>query len=423
MKIGKVVRNKKWMFFPVLFIIACIASVALAQDSPTVVPEAVGLSTERLNQIDALLKTDIENGTISGAVVLVARKGKIAYFKSFGMRDKEKGLPMEKDSVFRAYSMTKPLVGVAAAILLEEGKIVLNEPVSKYIPAFKDVKVAVYGKDDAGKITRTTVKPQTTMTLHHLLTHTSGIAYGWSVPKPFQKEYYGVGLKSDWTIAEQADALAKLPLQFNPGTKYMYSRSFDVMGRVLEVVSGMPLDKLLKKLIYEPLGMPDTGFNISESDLNRLVYMNPETFLYLDFSKPRINFSGGGGAVSTAMDFARFSQMLLNGGQLDGKRLLGPRTVAYISSDHLGALGNLAVRGYTPGVGYGGGFGFYTRIDAGRPPFLGNVGEFYKGGYAGTVFWVDPKEDLIAVLMVTAPAHRLRYRYLIKTLIYQAIME
>lgn len=261
------------------------------------------------------------------------------------------------------------------------------------------------------------------MTLHHLLTHTSGIAYGWSVPKSFQKEYYGVGLKSDWTIAEQADALAKLPLQFHPGTKYMYSRSFDVMGRVLEVVSGMPLDNLLKKLIFEPLGMSDTGFNISESDLNRLVYMDPKTFLYQDFSKPRINFSGGGGAVSTALDFARFSQMLLNGGQLDGKRLLGPRSVAYISSDHLGALGNLAARGYTPGVGYGGGFGFYARIDAGRSHFLGNVGEFYKGGYAGTVFWVDPKEDLIAVLMVSAPTHRLRYRYLIKTLIYQAIME
>lgn len=423
MKIGKVVQNKKWLFLTTLFISACIASAALAQGLPMVVPEAVGLSSERLNQIDTLLKADIEKGTIPGAVVLVARGGKIAYFKSFGMRDKEKGLPMEKDSIFRVYSMTKSFVGVAAAILLEEGKIVLNEPVAKYIPAFKDVEVAVYGKDDAGEMTRTTVKPERTMTLHHLLTHTSGIAYGWSVPKPFQKEYYGVGLKQDWTIAEQADELAKLPLQFHPGTKYMYSRSFDVMGRVLEVASGMPLDKLLKKLIFEPLGMPDTGFNISESDLNRLVYMNPKTFLYLDFAKPAIRFSGGGGTVSTAMDFARFSQMLLNGGELDGKRLLGPRTVAYITSDHLGALGSLAVRGYTPGVGYGGGFGFYARVDAGRSHFLGNVGEFYKGGYAGTVFWVDPKEDLIAVLMVSEPAHRLRYRYIIKTLIYQAIME
>ena len=252
MKNGKGSRTKKCLFFIALFISACTVSVAFAQGLPTTIPEAVGLSSERLSRIDTVLKADIEKGTTSGAVVLVARGGKIAYFKSFGMRDKEKGLPMEKDSIFRVYSMTKPFIGVASAILLEEGKIVLNEPVAKYIPAFKDVKVAVYGKDDAGNITRTTVQPQTTMTLHHLLTHTSGIAYGWSVPKPFQKEYYAVGLKSDWTIAEQADALAKLPLQFQPGTKYMYSRSFDVMGRVLEVVSGMPLDKLLKKLIFEP---------------------------------------------------------------------------------------------------------------------------------------------------------------------------
>jgi len=405
-------------FFCFIFI-----SPAWAGGLSETVPEAVGLSSQRLGQIDTLLKGDIEKGMIPGAVVLVARKGKIAYFKSFGMRDKEKGLPMEKDSIFRAYSMTKPLVGVAAAILLEEGKIVLNEPVAKYIPAFKDVQVAVYGKDDAGKITRTLVKPKTTMTLLHLLTHTSGVGYGWSVPKPFQGEYYKVGLDSNWTIAEQVDAIAKLPLQFHPGEKYMYSRSFDVLGRVLEVASGMPLDKFLKKRLFEPLGMPDTGFNIGESDLNRLVYMNPKTFLYNDFSKPNIRFGGGGDAVSTAMDFARFSQMLLNGGQLDGKHLLGPRTVAYISSDHLGALGNLAGSGYTPGVGYGGGFGFYARVDAGRSHFLGNVGEFYKGGYAGTVFWVDPKEDLIAVFMVCEPKYRERYRYILKTLIYQAITD
>ncbi len=171
MKIGKIVQSKKWMFLSVLFITVFIASVALAQSFPTVVPESIGLSSERLNQIDSLLKADIEKGIIPGAVVLVARKGKLAYFRSFGLRDKEKGLPMEKDSIFRAYSMTKPLIGVASAILLEEGKMVLNEPVSKYIPAFKDVKVAVYEKDDAGNMTRTTVPPQATMTLHHLLTH------------------------------------------------------------------------------------------------------------------------------------------------------------------------------------------------------------------------------------------------------------
>lgn len=407
----------------VAFLCFVLSTPAWAGALPSAAPEDVGLSSQRLNQIDTVLKADIEKGIIPGAVVLVARKGKIAYFKSFGMRDKEKGLPMEKDSIFRAYSMTKPLVGVAAAILLEEGKLLLSDPVAKYIPAFKDVQVAVYGKDDAGKLKRTLVKPKAVMTLHHLLTHTSGLGYGWSVPKPFQGEYYKVGLKSDWTIAEQADELAKLPLQFHPGAKYMYSRSFDVMGRVLEVASGMPLDQLLQKRIFEPLGMPDTGFNVSQANQNRLVYMNPKTFLYIDFSKPRIRFGGGGDAVSTTMDFARFAQMLLNDGQLDGKRLLGSRTVAYISSDHLGALGNRSDSGYTPGVGYGGGFGFYARVDAGRSPFLGSVGEFYKGGYAGTCFWIDPKEDLIAVYMMCAPKHRLRYRHLIKSLIYQGIVD
>jgi CubicO group peptidase (beta-lactamase class C family) len=407
----------------VAFLCFVLSTPAWAGALPSAAPEDVGLSSQRLNQIDTVLKADIEKGIIPGAVVLVARKGKIAYFKSFGMRDKEKGLPMEKDSIFRAYSMTKPLVGVAAAILLEEGKLLLSDPVAKYIPAFKDIQVAVYGKDDAGKSKRTLVKPKAVMTLHHLLTHTSGLGYGWSVPKPFQGEYYKVGLKSDWTIAEQADELAKLPLQFHPGEKYMYSRSFDVMGRVLEVASGIPLDQLLQKRILEPLGMPDTGFNVQKSNLNRLVYMNPKTFLYIDFSKSRIRFGGGGDAVSTAMDFARFAQMLLNDGQLDSKRLLGSRTVAYISSDHLGALGNRSDRGYTPGVGYGGGFGFYARVDAGRSPFLGSVGEFYKGGYAGTSFWVDPKEDLIAVYMMCAPKYRLRYRHLIKSMIYQAIMN
>lgn len=407
----------------VAFLCFILSTPAWAGALPSAAPEDVGLSSQRLNQIDMVLKGGIDKGMIPGAVVLVARKGKIAYFKSFGMRDKEKGLPMEKDSIFRAYSMTKPLVGVAAAILLEEGKLLLSDPVAKYIPAFKDVQVAVYGKDDAGKLKRTLVKPKAVMTIHHLLTHTSGLTYGWSVPKPFQKEYYGVGLKSDWPIAEQCDALAKLPLQFHPGEKYMYGRSFDIMGRVLEVASGIPLDQLLQKRIFEPLGMPDTGFNVKKSNLNRLVYMNPKTFLYIDFTKPRIRFGGGGDAVSTTMDFARFAEMLLNDGQLDGKRLLGSRTVAYISSDHLGALGNRSDRGYTPGVGYGGGFGFYARVDAGRSPFLGSVGEFYKGGYAGTCFWIDPKEDLIAIYMMCEPKYRLQYRYLIKTLIYQAIVD
>ncbi|MBW2677132.1 MAG: beta-lactamase family protein, partial [Deltaproteobacteria bacterium] len=291
-----------------------LVSIGWANDLETATPESVGMSGERLERIDAVLKADIAAGTIPGAVVLVAREGKVVYFKNFGMQDKEAGIAMQKDSIFRIYSMTKTSVAVAAMMLLEEGKLLLSDPVAKYIPAFKDVQVAVYGKDDQGNTTRSLEAPKTVMTIHHLLTHTSGIAYGWSVPKTFQNEYYGVGLKSDWTIAEQCDAFAKLPLQFHPGEKYMYSRSFDVLGRVLEVASGMPLDKLLDSYVFKPLGMVDSGFNVSDANQKRVVYMNPQTFLYSDLSKPSINFSGGGGAVSTTMDYARFALMLLNGG-------------------------------------------------------------------------------------------------------------
>lgn len=413
----------RWKLFITLFCFAFVlTATAMAGPLPTAQPNEVGMSSERLNRIDTILKADIEKGKIPGAVVLVSRKGKIVYFKSFGMQDKEKTLPMKNDSIFRIYSMTKPFISVATMILFEEGKLLLSDPVSKYIPAFKDVQVGEFGKDDAGKDTLNKVKPKRAPTIHHLLTHTSGLSYGWYLPKAFQGMFYGASAKNK-TIEEEADKIAKLPLVFHPGTKYQYSTSFDVLGRVVEVASGMPLDQFLEKRIFQPLGMPDSGFNVQTSNLGRVVYMNPKTFLYSNLAKTTTVFSGGGGAVSTAMDYARFSHMLLNGGQLGSTSLLGPRTVTYMSSDHLGSIGNRPDPGYVPGVGYGQGFGFYVRVDAGRSPFIGNVGEFYKGGYGGTVFWVDPKEDLYAVFMMTQPSLRLYYRYLIKSMIYQAIVN
>jgi len=415
-----------------------MASAAFSQGMPTAVPEEVGLSSKRLNQIDTVLKADIEKGTIPGAVVLVARKGKIAYLKSFGMRNKEKSLPMEKDSIFRIYSMTKPIVGVAAMILLEEGKLLLSDPVAKYIPSFKDIKVVgeikkveEIKKDEKGKevkkvkeVVATTIKPRNVMTIQDLLRHTSGLSYWFYPPKAIQAMYLKAGMnKPDHTNAEMCDKLAELPLVAHPGTRYQYSRSFDVMGRVVEVVSGMPLDKFLEERIFKPLNMKDSGFLIKETDVNRLVYLTPKNLLYNDPTKPRVFLSGGGGLVSTTMDYAHFAQMLLNGGFFGGKILLGSRTVDFMTSDHLGPMGNRDDGLYVPGRGYGQGFGFYVRVDAGNAYFLGNVGEYYKGGYAGTVFWVDPSEDLMAVYMMCAPAHRLRYRFLIKSLIYQAIMD
>jgi len=425
MKIGKEVQNKNWLVFSILLISVCIASGAFAQGLQRAVPEDVGLSSERLNQIDTVLKADIEKGKIEGAVLLVARKGKIAYFKSFGMRDKAKGLPMEKDSIFRVYSMTKPIVGVAAMILLEEGKLVLSEPVAKYIPAFKDIKVGEIKKDETGKEVVTTRKPRNVMTIQDLLRHTSGLTYWFWPPKAIQALYLKAGMAklNKFTNAEVCEKLATLPLVGDPGTKYTYSRSYDVLGRVVEIVSGMPLDKFFEERIFKPLEIKDSRFKLTGPDVDRLVYLTPKYFLYIDPTKPLKFFSGGGGLVSTAMDYARFAQMLLNGGQLDGKRLLGPRTVAFMTSDHLGSMGNRNDGMYVPGRGYGSGFGFYVRVDAGNAYFPGNVGEFYKGGAAGTVFWVDPTEDLVGVFMVNTATLASYYRYLIKTLIYQAIMN
>jgi len=392
---------------------------------PETVPEAVGFSSERLSRIETKLKADIAEGRIPGAVILVARKGQIAYFEAFGMQDKQAGIPLKKDSLFRIYSMTKPFASVAAMMLFEEGKLLLSDPVSKYIPAFKDIQVGVIEKEADGNETITTRKPTTTMTVFHLLTHTSGLNYWFYPPKAIQKMYLEAGFNKpgQMTVEEMSDKLAALPLLFDPGTQYRYSHSYEVLSRVVEVASGMPMNQFLQERIFDPLKMKDTGYHASQEDLARLAYLTPKNPLYQDFTKPTKLFGGGSGTISTAEDYARFSQMLLNGGQLEGKRFLSPQTVAYMSSDQLGPLGNRADPLYVPGVGYGGGFGFYVRVDAGRSPFIGSVGEFYKGGYAGTCFWVDPEEELMAVFMVSAPAHRVAYRHLIKTMIYQALVE
>ncbi len=412
------------MTITVLFLF--LATTVSAQGLPRAKsPEEVGLSSERLNRIDTALESDIEKGQIPGAVVLVARKGKIAYFKSFGRRHKEKSFPMEKDSIFRVYSMTKSVVAVAASILLEEGKLLLADPVAKYIPSFKDIQVGEIKKDETGKEVVTLVKPFNVMTIQDLLRHTSGLSYWFYPPKGIADMYMQAGMRNldDLTNAEVGDKLAKLPLVAHPGTKYQYGHSSDVMGRVVEVISGMPLDKFFEERIFKPLKMNDTGFQVKASDVNRLVYYVPQAPFWFDATQPRKFLSAGSGLVSTAMDYARLAQMLLNGGQLGGKRLLGPRTVTFMTSDHLGPMGNRDDGLYVPGRGYGQGFEFYVRVDAGHAYFPGNVGEFYKGGAAGTVFWVDPKDDLVGVFMVSAPDYREHYRYLIKSLIYQAILK
>lgn len=421
-----------WWVCLVIFIFLCTASFSFAKELGTAKPEAVGMSSERLKRIDAMLSADCKEGQIPGAVLLIARKGRIVYFNSFGMRSKAKGLPMEKDSLFRIYSMTKSVTAVGIGMLLEEGKVLLTDPVSKYIPSFRETKVAKVTKDEKGNEVITLEEPQREITIEDLLTHTSGLSYFFQpYPRHIQEAYikagmYNISQLSQLTLAEFCDKLASLPLAFEPGTQYLYGQSYDVLGRVIEVASGMPLETFFQERIFKPLKMVDTGFRVSAQDAGRLVDLNPQWPLYTDPTNPRLKMLGGGsGLVSTAMDYARFAQMLLNGGELDGVRLLSPRTVALMTTDHLGERGNRDEAQYisVPGRGYGVGFDFYVRVEAGRAYALGNVGEFFKDGAAGTIYWVDPKEQLVAVFMVSSPNTRLYYRFLIKDLIYQAIIE
>ncbi len=433
MKIGKLHQGKIWLAFSILLLSALLISPAFSAcakpavfSTETVEPESVGLSSEKLNEIDTVLEADIAAKKIPGAVLLIARNGKVAYFKNFGYRDDERTLPMEKDSIFRIYSMTKSITAVAVAMLKDDGKLSFDDPVAKYIPAFEDVQVGEVTKDEEGNNVVTRVPPSNVMTIQHLATHTSGLS-GLLGPKPGITELYrqaGLLDTSKLTNAEICDKLAKLPLAENPGTAYRYGSSYSVLGRVIEVVSGTTLDKFFEERIYEPLGMKDSGFRVTGENVNRLVNLNPPWPPFTDATDPSIkNLSASGGTVSTAADYARFAQMLLNGGEFEGKRLLKPETLSHITSDLIGPLGNRSDALYIPGEGYGVGFDFYVRVNTEGVDFPANVGEFCKDGIAGTVYWVDSKENLIAVFMINSNAMRLYYKGLIQKMIYQAIVE
>jgi CubicO group peptidase (beta-lactamase class C family) len=401
-----------------------------AQALTTVTPEQVGLSSERLGRIVAMLRADTEKGTIPGAVLLVARHGKIAYFETVGVRDPQTKVPMTKDTIFRIYSMSKPITSVSAMILLEEGKFSLAEPVSKYIPQLGGLKVGVEKHDPSGgKPTLELLPAQRDMTIHDLFRHTSGLTYGFFGNTLVKKMYVESKVWNDYpSNAEFVDRLAKLPLANQPGTTWDYSHSTDVLGRLIEIISGKSLYEFEKERLLDPLGMKDTAFYVTDPSKHARIaepFPNDRTFgIDADFNDPRVTQkweSGGGGMVGTAMDYARFLQMLLNGGVLDSKRILSSKTVAYMTSDHLGtsiAPGPL----YLPGPGFGFGLGFSVRKEAGVSPFPGSVGEFNWGGAGGTYFWVDPKEDMFVVYMMQSPKQRVPYRGLLKDMIYAAVM-
>jgi CubicO group peptidase (beta-lactamase class C family) len=404
-------------------------TLAHAQSLPSARPEAVGLSSERLHRTMAAVKADVDKGTLPGAVLLVARHGKVVMFDAVGMLDPVTKAPMTRDAIFRLYSMSKPITSVAAMMLFEEGKLTLSDPVSKYIPQMKGLKVGVPKPDpNGGKPTLELVAAAREMTIQDLLRHSAGLTYGAPGDNLVKAMWAEAGVARDRpSNAELVERIAKLPLLYQPGTTWEYSHATDVLGRVVEVVSDRSLYQFEKERILDPLGMKDTSFyvldkakqhRIAEPFPNRRVLGSGN-----EMNDPRVegkSEGGGGGMVGTAMDYARFCQMLLNGGTLNARRLLGPKTVAYMVSDHLGT----AVKpgpSYSPGPGFGFGLGFAVRTAAGEAPMTGSVGEYSWSGAAGTTFWIDPKEDMFVVFMIQVPEQSRYYRTLLKDMIYAAV--
>jgi CubicO group peptidase (beta-lactamase class C family) len=403
--------------------------LAAAQSLPRATPAEVGFSAQRLENITRVLHDDAAKGLVPGSVLLVARHGKIAYFESSGTLNPDTKAPMTKDAIFRIFSMSKAVTSVSAMMLVEEGKLALSDPVSKYIPAFAKVRVGVEKADpNGGKATLDLVAPRRPITIQDLLRHTSGITYGFFGVSPVKRAYLEAGVaKGDFTNEEFAERIAKLPLAYQPGTTWDYSHSTDILGRVVEVVSGMSLYQFEKQRIFDPLGMSDTSYYVTDpAKQSRIAEPFPNDRVIgndAQFGDPRVAGkweSGGGGLVSTSGDYARFLQMLLNGGTLGGKRLLGPRTVAYMTSDHLGE-GIVPGPLYLPGPGYGFGLGFAVRRAAGVAADEGSAGDYTWNGVGGTHFWVDPKEDMFVLFMIQSPKQRTHYMTVMRNMIYGAI--
>jgi CubicO group peptidase (beta-lactamase class C family) len=404
-------------------LLTLVAAVTLTAASlPSSRPEEVGLSSERLQRIHSMVVRHVELGDITGAVILVARKGEVAYVDVQGTMDADTKKPMTRDSLFRMASITKPVIGTAVMMMLEEGKIQLGDPVSKYIPEFKGQKVGVLqeaGRGAGNPPKFYTVPAQRDITIKDLLTHTSGLSSG-----PMgQSEVAKMRRKPDETLADYVPRLGSTPLEFQPGTHWMYSPSdgFDVLARIVEIASGVPLNQFLKQRIFEPLNMPETSHYPTDAQMPRLVsaYQKTDKGLVKNQNSlsmsSRVYFAGGGGLVSTIDDYSHFAQMLANGGELYGKRLLSPRTVKLMSSVHIP---------YTlPGRTLGEGYGLSVRVM--QDAVVGNHrvsdGSFGWSGAYGTHFWIDPKEDIVAIMFIQTPIREMRPEF--ENAVMQAIVK
>ncbi|MGA2740300.1 MAG: serine hydrolase domain-containing protein [Bryobacteraceae bacterium] len=400
-----------------------LAGAAFCQSLPVASrPDDVGVSAQRLERVRRQMQADVESGRIPGAVLLIARKGKIAAFDAIGFQERKSQTPMKKESIFRIASMTKPVVSTAAMILAEEGKLDIGAPVAQYLPEFKDVRVGV---DKAA--------PKRPPTVQDLLRHTSGLTYGIFGNSAVDELYKKSTIFASNSLADMVATIASLPLAHQPGEFWEYSVSTDVLGRIVEVVSGMELDRFVAARITGPLKMTDTGFYLNASQATRLAHPDSAATVPAgDPTKKPAVLSGGGGLFSTAGDYARFCQTMLNGGELGGVRILAPKTVALMTSDqlppgterHTSVATLLDAFGPTPEMGTSFGLGFAVRTDAGRNPVPGSVGDFSWGGIYGTIFWVDPAEKLVAVLMLQAPRPVLvPYWRQTRMLVYQALVN
>src|SRR5579863_1363974 len=388
---------------------------------PQAKPESLGLSPSRLQRMSDVFQREIDKGTMPGATVMVARGGQIGWFDALGKQDPTASTPMMRDTIFRIFSMTKPIVSIGVMMLLEEGRFLLDDPLAKFIPEFAEQKVGV---ENNGKLDLVPVKRA--ITIQDLLRHTSGITYEHTGNGLVQQLYQQSRVRSrKIDNAEHAALVASLPLICQPGAEWNYSRSTDILGRLIEIVSGKSLGAFLNERILAPLQMTETGFFTGDENARRLAepfaadpWTGDKVQLFNMLEKPVIE-SGGGGLVSTAMDYARFCQMLLGGGTLDGVRIIGRKTLQLMASDHLGP--SVKIQGTLTQPGHSFGLGFGVRIQEGIASFAGSPDQFFWSGLGGTFFWIDPKEDLFAIFMSQAPGQRVYTRTLVRNLVYAAI--
>lgn len=438
-----------------LILAAGVSHAAIAAELPITDPANRGFSAERLQRIDAYMNQAVADAVMVGGQGMIVRDGALIYSGLWGQRDRERGEAMTEDTLFRIYSMTKPITSVAVMMLYEEGHFNLNDPVARYIPELSNLKLALsttnIDAESDGTVSRSSGRgnesvkgrvtdPQRQPTIRDLLKHTAGFSYGLFGDSEVDRLYRQAGLPyAHEDLQSFVTALGQIPLQYEPGSRWHYSVSVDVQGRLVEVVSGLSFSEFLHERLFKPLGMNDTFFRVPDDKRVRLAqlyqpegtaeglmtYLTPPRSNLLEVAhastsrnyQPDATFeSGGGGLVSTAHDYLRFSQMLLDGGEFNGARILSPKTVALMSRDHLDG-----VPFGRPGVGFGLGFGI--ALDVGASGELGSDGEYNWGGAAGTRFWIDPQERLIGIFMVQSRPHRTPLAQRFKTLTYQALME